>query len=51
MITLNKDMKQEMVSKPKASKRTHSFAEAVEARATGVYYSFNIYILLFATVY
>ncbi|XP_059352199.1 origin recognition complex subunit 6-like [Daphnia carinata] len=36
MVALNKDMKQEMVSKPKASKRTHNFAEAVEARATAM---------------
>lgn len=40
MIALNKEMQQEKVAKPKATKRTHSFAEAVEATAIGIHYNF-----------
>lgn len=37
MVTLSKEMQKEQVSKPKTTKRTHSFIEVVEARAAGIY--------------
>lgn len=41
MVTLGKEMQKEQVSKPKTTKRTHSFIEVVEAKAAGIDYFYE----------
>jgi origin recognition complex subunit 6 len=41
MVTLGKEMQKEQVSKPKTTKRTHSFIEVVEAKAAGIDYYYE----------
>jgi hypothetical protein len=41
MVTLGKEMQKEQVSKPKTTKRTHSFVEVVEAKAAGTDYFYG----------
>lgn len=45
MVTLNKGTQEEQVVKVKTTKRTHSFMEAVEAKALGIV--FSCYVNLF----
>jgi origin recognition complex subunit 6 len=41
MVTLGKEMQKEQVSKPKTTKRNHSFIEVVEAKAAGIDYFYG----------
>jgi len=41
MVALSKERQKEQVSKPKTTKRTHSFVEVVEAKAAGIDYFYK----------